>query len=189
MTLTPPFTPFSHLLLCKLAEPSHFDSESLSYQSCDLLLPVGSQQASCKQRLEKALAFSHFAFAFWNLDTHKKNTLSEWKRMGETCGRDSSFQCISFLVGLGQQGFIPQNAITLKSLSLGQNQGCKREFIPALGGCQHSLVCGHITLISTTMVTSSFLCSLINLPCLSLIKTPVVSFRALPDNPRIICIW
>jgi len=121
--------------------------------------------------------------------------------MGETCRRDSSFQCISFLVGLGQQRFIPQNAIILKSLSLGQNQGVGRftdppsavkenlfQLLPASGGFRHSLVCGHITLISTTMVTFSSLYSLITLPYLSLIRTPVVSFRALPYNPRIIWI-
>lgn len=101
----------------------------------------------------------------------------------------------------GSRDLFLKMLIILKSLSLGQNQGVGRftdppsavkenlfQLLPASGGFQHSLVCGHITLISTIMVTFSSLYSLITLPYLSLIRTPVVSFRALPYNPRIIWI-
>ena len=135
------------------------------------------------------------------IQTHTKRATIRMKEEGRNMQKRFFIPVYQFPSWLRAAEIYSSKCITLKSLSLSQNQGVGRvtdppsavkenlfQLLPASGGFQHSLVCGHVTLISTTMVTFSSLYSLISLPCLSLIRTPVVSLRALTDNPRIIWI-
>ena len=90
---------------------------------------------------------------------------------------------------------------SLKWVSLAQNQGVGSAVLlpevlgripflpfPALGCCQHSLTCDHITLVSVSVVTfPPRLCLVLCLCeislCLSLIKTHMLALSVHMDNP------